>query len=470
MTIGATLDAHARRRPAATALICDERRLTWRELAEAVAGVERDLDSRAPPAAGVALLLSDPARLLVTFLAAARTGREAQVLDASWPPRLRDEVLAALRPAAVYADHEPPPPPAAPVARPAPAPEAPFYVGFTSGSTGAPKGYRRNHRSWIASFEADAQEFGIGPQDVVLAPGSLTHSLFLYAAVHAVHVGATLILARRFRPDAALARAREDGATVLYGAPTQLRLLLDVADAPLTGMRWVLSSGAKWFAEAGEALRRRFPAARFAEFYGASELSYVTVRKADEPCPETSVGRPFAGVRVTIRDEAGREAPPGRVGRVFVESPFLFDGYVMGGGRLARCGAAMSVGDLGRLDADGFLHLVGREARMIVTSGKNVYPEEVERALESHPAVAAAAVFGVPDPRRGERLVAMVLPEGDATPRRRDLSRHLRDRLPTPLTPRILVRPSAWRWTRSGKTDYAALRADWDAGRWEMLP
>lgn len=487
MTIGAGLAQFARSKPYEAAIVCDGAAVSWSELEASVAAYAADLDARTPAGCGVALLLPNSAHLLALFLAAARTGREAQVLDPHWPPALRDSVIAALKPGALYfepalawspapravdVDTRAPLPRRPPAANAAaePDPETSFYVGFTSGSTGEPKGYRRHHSSWTESFRADGQEFGLTDKDVVLAPGAMTHSLFLYAAIHALQIGATLVMCRTFRPDAALEQGRARRASALYAAPTQLRMLADAGGPPAPHVRWVLSSGAKWFVNAETDLRRLFPNARFAEFYGASELSFVTVRKADEACPPESVGRPFPGVRITIRDDAGRALPCGEIGRIFVESPFLFTDYALGGASLTRHGDALCVGDLGWMDENGFLTLAGRENRMIVTSGKNVYPEEVERAFAAHPAVRAAAVFGAPDPQRGERLVALLSLDAQIPVTRAQLSRHARTLLPLPLVPRVLATPTRWRWTASGKTDFAALKRDWDEGDWELLP
>src|SRR5262249_38231871 len=265
---------------------------------------------------------------------------------------------------------------------------------------------------------------------------------------------------------------RRHGATVLYGVPTQLRLVLDAAarERPLKSVRWVLSSGAKWFGEALPGLRRLFPAARLPEVYRASGPSFGTLAKDGEPVPPGSVGRAFTGVRLSIRDRAGRRLPPGRTGRVFVESPFVFIGYALGGeADLYRAGEALSVGDRGYLDADGFLYLVGREKRMIVTSGKNVFPEEIERALETHPAVAAAAGLGLPDARRGERLLALVALRPNARARRARLVAYLRGMLPLSKVPRLYAAVAPWPRTSSGKSDFATLARLWDAGRCERL-
>jgi long-chain acyl-CoA synthetase len=493
--VTANIARHSARTPARAALIVGQDRVTWQDLSAAIERLAAHVAARTPERAGVALHLPTGPALALLFLAVARAGREAQVLDFGWPPALTRKALAALRPAMivtadprlaarrntiVLGDALPFARVAAALGAPArhppvpqPADDLPFYVGFTSGSTGTPKGYRRDHRSWLESFRGDAIEFGLGPGDVVLAPGALAHSLFLYAMVHGLHAGATVVLSRRFRPAAIPALVRAHDVTVLYGVPTHLRLIVAAAARahPLKSVRWVLSSGAKWFADALPDLRRLFPAARFAEFYGASELSFVTVAKDGERVPAGSVGRAFPGVAISIRDRAGRRLPPGRVGRVFVESPLVFSGYAVGGeDDLYRAGDAVSVGDRGRLDANGFLYLEGREKRMIVTSGKNIFPEEVERALESHAGVAAAAVLGLADAKRGERMVALLRLRPKARARAAQLIAHLRRTLPLYKVPRVYAVVGAWPRTASGKSDFAALRRLWTVRAWERLP
>jgi len=483
MTIGCTLRFFAASKPDANAIICDGLHTTWFDLSACVQRLAREICRRTLPGAGIAINLPNSPHFLAVFLAVAMAGREAQVLDVDWPASHLKTALKGLSPDLLVCEEADPScqflliHTDEPLAVICPGegfePEspdvlAPFYIGFTSGSTGIPKGYRRNHSSWIASFAADAHEFDIGPDDIIAAPGSMSHSLFLYAAIHALQIGASVIVFRRFRPDFVMAEIRERGASVLYAAPTQLALLLDFQCAPVTTVRTILSSGSKLSSAISKKIPERFPGADFAEFYGASELSFVAVRKSAENCPEASVGRAFHGVSIKIRDSASDEVPIGDTGRIFVSSPFLFTDYAMGCGELARCEHELCIGDIGYLDRDGFLYLQGRENRMIVTSGKNVFPEQIERVLNSHPHVSASAVFGIPDRRRGERLVALVHVETGSLSAS-ELMRYARRDLSLPFVPRIYAKPPEWRWTASGKTDFASLKADWLSGACEVL-
>jgi long-chain acyl-CoA synthetase len=313
--------------------------------------------------------------------------------------------------------------------------------------------------------------FGLGAADTVLAPGALVHSLFLYATMRGVHAGAKVVFGRRFSARAALQAIEREEVRVLYAVPTQLLMLLDAAErtgqGPLTGVRRVLSSGAKWPAAETPRLKQLFPAAAFAEFYGASELSYVAV--AGDNAPADSVGQPFPGVEVTIRNANGRRLPIGQVGRVFVRSDLCFIGYATGDQpSLTRLGSAISVGDMGFLDEAGFLHLVGRADRMIISSGRNIHPEEIEAVLRRHPAVAEAAVLGIADALRGTRLQAVIKP-GAALPTSAELMTFARAHLPAAKIPRNYAVLVDWPFTASGKTDFTGVRRAWQARACEPL-
>ena len=510
-TLTAPLASHAGTRPDAPALVFPDGTITWAALHAAVEARAREI--AALPPGGVALRLSNSAALIVLVLACARAGREAQVLDPAWPVDTAHAVLARLAPVVLITEYEgdvvaglaacegessapithlvpralrladlPQLAPASAMPRFAPAsplpepdPASPFYVGFTSGSTGLPKGYRRSQHSWVASFAAERAEFGVGPDDTVAAPGHFTHSLFLYAVLAGLHAGARVLALPRFRPDHALRLLVEESATVLYGVPTHYGLILERAEkegVSLPALRLALASGAKWPASLTPRLAAVAPNALFAEFYGASELSFVALARADETVPDGSVGRPFPGVELVVRDRAGRRLPTGRRGLVHVASDLVFMDYACGEAADDTClrrGREVSVGDAGWLDERGFLYLCGRWKRMIVTSGKNVFPEEIERLVERRADVTASCVLGRPDARRGERLLGIVAPEGEG-PSRADLVAWCRAHLPLALVPHRWHRLDDWPMTGSGKTDFAAVTRALDEGRTRKIP
>ncbi|MCF8501606.1 MAG: AMP-binding protein, partial [Rhodospirillum sp.] len=320
-----------------------------------------------------------------------------------------------------------------------PGPHRPFYIGFTSGTSGLPKGYARSHGSWIATMEAGARTFGLVPGDRILALGPLSHSLALYAAIQALWLGGTALL-----------NGVPKAADVVVGVPPLLAA--QARTGPHPGVRLILSAGQALAPELVGLLSQGFPQARLVDFYGTSEQSFIAWRAVGPGQAERgTVGHPFPGVSLSVVGEDGTPCPQGVTGRLRIASPMVFDGYVPGleGGGFRREGAWTTVGDRGWLDDDGTLHLAGREGGMIVVRGVNVFPEEVEATLKGMPGVADAGVVGLPDPLRGALLVALV--EG-AVPGPKalvDLSTERRPR-------RIQAVPALPR-TASGKLDRMAL-------------
>ena len=478
--ITVALGRHAAAKPAHPAFVFDGITLSRMELIEQVEELAAWFARTLPAAARLALVLPGGAAFLTAFLAGVRAGCNVQVLNPDWPERLRAEVVERLRPDLVVTAAEAlPPADTAAAALPSPSIDIPFYTGFTSGSTGLPKGFVRTQRSWLDSFVSDQAEFGYGADDIFAVPGSFAHSMPLYGTLRGLYAGARVLCLGAMRPDRMLDAMITENATVLYAVPTQVQAIVEAAERSGTTaptVRLVLTGGAK----ASEALKARisavFPEAEFVEFYGTSELSYVTVARAGERPPPLSVGRPFSGVRLHILDAAGASLPAGEVGQIFVESPFRFLGYALaeGGGAQQVSDAlpgAIAVGDTGFLDDGGFLHLVGRTDRMIVSSGRNIHPEAVEMVLEQHTGVARAAVFGVDDPLRGKRLVAVIAPRPDAAPpTAASLARHVAAALPAHSVPHRFLRLDDWPLTMSGKSDFPEIEARLAAGGLDQVP
>lgn len=317
---------------------------------------------------------------------------------------------------------------------PPPAPEG--FETLTSGSTGTPRRIRRAVASWTASFAVNAGLFGIGPGTRVAVLGALAHSLSLYGALEGACLGAAVHLLSGLRPDRQAAALAARGGEVLYATPAQLRGLT----LPLPGLRLVLVGGSKLDTALRARLAELAPAAEVREFYGAAEASFITL--ADGGTPPDSVGRPYPGVELEIRD-----------GEVWVRSPYLFEDYASDPGSARWCEGWLTVGEIGRLEG-GCLFLHGRKGRMVTVADQNVFPEEIEALMESLPGVERAAVLAVPDAARSHVLhaVAMGDPGAEAA-----VMAALRAALGPMKAPRSIRWREVWPVTASGKTDLAAL-------------
>jgi acyl-CoA synthetase (AMP-forming)/AMP-acid ligase II len=392
-------------RPHDTAVMVAGRRMNWAELRDAV-------EAAIPATAAVTVLAEmNSVDFVVRFAAALAGERQCAVLDPTWPEALRREIRekldAAVHPGAVS--------PADALADGPP--ESTFLIGLTSGTTSVPKAFTRSRQSWRQSFDASIEFFGLRQDDVTLAPGPLAASLNLYALAECLYAGAEFQTLAGFDVGDVHAAITHDGVTRLVLVPTMLRLLSErglAGGVDAAGVRTIICAGSKLDARTLEAARRWAPNATIYEYYGASELSFVSGMglPAGEPdAGGTGIGRAFPGVEVRILDDGGSTLPDGEIGNICVRSGMVSNGYLWGddGQALRSFGSWLTVGDQGYL-TDGELHILGRRADMIVTSGRNVYPHEVELALASVPGVAAAIAAGMPDDIRGQRVVAGVVP------------------------------------------------------------
>jgi len=333
-------------------------------------------------------------------------------------------------------------------------PAQPILRCMTSGTGGAPRLIERSQKSWCDSIAENAGFWRIGISDAYAVLGALSHSLTLYAAAEALHLGADLHLLSGLRPGRQEERLRDGRVSVLYATPAQLRLLAGVSPCVLPDLRLVLVGGARLDAATREKWLKKAPNGPLHEFYGSSETSFVAL--SDSETPKGSAGRAYPGVSISIRDERGCRLPAGRTGEIWVESPYLFDRYVQGdAGDTRRDGAAVTVGEYGWLDAAGYLWLAGRKGRMVTVADRNVFPEEVETCLLEIPGVERAAALPRPDAMRGEHLIACVETRGDLGDE--DILKHCRSRLGPLKAPRRIYRPVPFPVLASGKPDLRAL-------------
>jgi len=333
----------------------------------------------------------------------------------------------------------------------------PFYIGFTSGTTGNPKAFVRSQDSWVASFACNRFDFGLDESDQVLIPGALIHSHFLYGAISTLYLGGTVFLLEKFSPIEALTWIQSLPITTIYVVPTMVEAFLKKG-IQIDKTIKILSSGAKWSERSKLEIRHMFPSMTMYEFYGASELSFITVLSDREGVQKaTSVGKPCYGVEVEIRRPDQKLAKLNETGKIYVRSKFVINGYFDYEGSTIHSihdeeGWA-TVHDMGYFDEDGFLYIIGREQNMILYGGINIFPEEIEKVIALHQDVEEVAVIGLSDSYWGQIVAAVV--KGKASPS--DLKKVCKMHLSSFKIPRKWFFLSEMPYTTSGKIARAEL-------------
>ena len=290
---------------------------------------------------------------------------------------------------------------------------------YTSGTTGRSKGAMLTHRNLLSNAEALVACWRFTSDDVLLHALPIFHSHGLFVATNVMLLaGGSMIFLPKFDLETVLARLPM--ATTMMGVPTFYTRLLDDArfDRGLTGhMRLFISGSAPLLAET----HRQFEARtghRILERYGMTETSMNTSNPYDGDRRAGTVGMALPGVEVRVCDPESRaELPPGETGMLHVRGPNVFKGYWQMPEKtreeLQEDGWFIT-GDLARIDADGYVTIVGRGKDLIISGGYNIYPKEIELFLDAQPGVRESAVVGAPHPDFGESVVAVLVPEAGA--------------------------------------------------------
>ncbi|RMF38164.1 MAG: malonyl-CoA synthase [Alphaproteobacteria bacterium] len=290
---------------------------------------------------------------------------------------------------------------------------------YTSGTTGRSKGAMLPHRALSSNAEALAQVWRFTADDVLIHALPVFHSHGLFVATNVTLVaGASCIFLPGFDADAIVAAMPQ--ATALMGVPTFYTRLLNhpgLAEAA-RGMRVFISGSAPLLPET-HARWRQVTGHAILERYGMTETNMNTSNPYDGERRAGTVGFPLPGVELRICDpETGAELPRGEIGMIELRGPNLFTGYWNMPEKTAeemRADGFFITGDLGLIDADGYVHIVGRGKDLVISGGFNVYPREVEVAIDALPGVEESAVIGVPHADLGEAVVAVVVPQAGAS-------------------------------------------------------
>ena len=307
---------------------------------------------------------------------------------------------------------------------------------FTSGTAGAPRAAMLTHGNLLSNVEQSRSVTNrVAPGDVVYGVIPLNHIFGLNVVLTmSLASGATVVLVQRFDPATALESIKAREISVIPGAPAMWTAFAHFEEAPadaFAGVRIALSGAAKLPISVAERLEERF-GLRIAEGYGLTEASPVVTSSVGAPPVYGSVGRVLGGVELRIVDDDGGDALVGDAGEIWVRGPNVFAGYLDDPEATARVltpDGWLRTGDIGMCDEDGRLYLVERAKDLVIVSGFNVYPAEVEDVLAGHPDVADVGVIGVPHPHTGEAVKAFVVLVPGATVDEDALVDYCRDHL-----------------------------------------
>jgi long-chain acyl-CoA synthetase len=345
-------------------------------------------------------------------------------------------------------------------------PEDIAAIFYTSGTEAMPKGIILPHGDLVACAKATAEAFGIAAEDRILDFRSFGWvSAQVLSALAPLYRGATLLLARKFSRSRYFDWLRDHRATIGAGNPTTINMLNTHPEAvtgeDLPGLRYIFSSSAPLLAKDWTAFEARYHIP-IVQGFGASEINWIA--GTDERGVRFgSVGCSLRHQTLRIVDVAGNALPPGETGEVEVErAPDAEYRYLRADGRIeTHARGRIRTGDLGYLDADGYLFLTGRGKEIIIRGGVNISPVEIDTCVRELAGVAEAATIGVPDDIHGEAVVVIAVAAPGAALTPEDILAHCRAHLAPAKQPREVVLRAGLPKTARGKIDRRALAEDW---------
>jgi fatty-acyl-CoA synthase len=340
---------------------------------------------------------------------------------------------------------------------------------YTSGTTGAPKGVMSTHAGIIATTLASADNQRLTEEDRLCLSVPLAHMFgCICVTLAAVAKGAAIVIpAEGFDPKSALAAIANEKCTAIYGSPGLFIAMLEDPDYKtfdLRSLRTGIMGGAQCPLDVMKRIVEEMGAREIVIGYGQTEASsWITMTRPDDPLElrVSTVGKPLPPVEVKLIDpQSGREVPTGAVGEICARGLNMKGYYKM---PAATAGAIDSegwlhTGDLGSMDANGYLRTAGRIKEVIVSGEETIYPAEIEEILFSHPKISNAQVFGVPGGPSGEEIAAWIKPEEGAVITEEEVLLYCREKLPVSRVPRYIKFVKAFPTTPLGKVQKFRMR------------
>jgi acyl-CoA synthetase (AMP-forming)/AMP-acid ligase II len=338
-------------------------------------------------------------------------------------------------------------------------------TAFTSGTTGDPKAVLHLHNTTNCAARFVNEGNRIDSDSVLLAFLPVGLNWGLLNVLQAVFAGCTIVLQEVFGAEHALALIERERVTHFCCAPAHLVALLNVPDLgryDLSSLQVMTTGGASCPIEVIREVRARLPG-HLLELYGMLECGFQSHTAPDDDPEEVCglVGRPLRQMGIRVVDDDGRDCPPGTAGEILTYGPSVTVGYYNNPEANAHSFNAdgwFATGDIGILDARGYLKIVDRKKELIIRGGANIYPREIEEVLYQHPKVLEAAAVGVPDPRLGERVCACIVPRPGESLSFDELIAFLKDKIATYKLPEFLRLLDTLPRTPTGKVRKGPLR------------
>ncbi|MBS0277357.1 MAG: AMP-binding protein [Proteobacteria bacterium] len=357
-----------------------------------------------------------------------------------------------------------------------PKPGDPIQIQYTSGTTGFPKGAILHHQGLVQNSYDYVIRAGVGPGDVFVHHMPMFHtSGCALLALGCLGVGATMLLAPAFDPDMIVRVIARERSKFVLGVPTMLVALIDAVErsgADMSSVRSISSGGAMVAPE----LCRRAKAVLNTPIqivYGQTESSpAITQAWPDDSLEDMTqtIGQPVAHTEVSMRDpQTNRVVPIGIQGEICSRGYNTMLGYNDNPEATAKAidkDGWLHTGDLGTMDARGYVKITGRVKEMIIRGGENLFPAEIENAILEHELVAEVAVVGVPDERWGEQAACFMRASGATRPDAETLKAFIRERLSPQKTPAYWIWVEQWPLTGSGKIQKFKLREAFENGEY----
>ena len=369
-----------------TCMVQGKKSMTYREITLSIEHIAKALASKWNPGEKIIIKYSDPMKQILYLLALAKAGLTSVLVDNNVQPKVMNNIIKKVNPYYVIDDK---------FILPAKLGKLPIVINeniflgaLSSGTTGQHKVIWRDHKSWTSAFPAQSETFSINAIDTLFLSGPLVYTANLNSALHILNEGGTVVFSEKLHPRSWIGEIEQNNVTSIFMVPSHYRILVKNMKSPNCEIKSIVSSGEKLDKETATELIKLFPNANICEYYGASELGHVSYIYAEEIIRGNGVGKAFHGVNFWIED-----------GVVWVNSPYLAPEFR----------PKATVGDLGKLDEQGNLYILGRKNDFINKGGIKLSPLEIEKVLHDHPQISQAIVFGIKHLIKGEQVAAIIV-------------------------------------------------------------